>query len=83
MTSEPLPRHTPTLFNLAWSETFFWDGRALSLEEQAAGPLLAKAEMGMTAEALVKRLSQNESYQQDFNRVFPDKGLSLCLGIPD
>ncbi|HEX4829325.1 MAG TPA: cytochrome-c peroxidase, partial [Xanthobacteraceae bacterium] len=30
----PLKRHTPTLWNLAWSSPVFWDGRARSLEEQ-------------------------------------------------
>src|SRR3954454_9284097 len=29
---EPLPRRTPSLWNLAWGLTFFWDGRAPSLE---------------------------------------------------
>src|SRR5262249_39504571 len=31
-----LKRHTPTLWNLAWSSPVFWDGRARSLEEQVA-----------------------------------------------
>src|SRR5579875_3960840 len=35
----PLPRKAPTVLNAAWSSAFFWDGRAKSLEEQAAGPL--------------------------------------------
>ena len=35
----PLKRHTPTLWNLAWSSPVFWDGRARSLEEQVAGPI--------------------------------------------
>ena len=27
-------RNAPTLVNLAWASSFFWDGRAFSLEEQ-------------------------------------------------
>jgi len=77
VTQEKLPRHTPTLINLAWSETFFWDGRASNLEEQAIGPLMAKAEMGMTPQTLMERLSRDDVYQHDFNQVFPEEGLSL------
>src|SRR5204862_154427 len=31
---EPLARRAPTLFNRAYGTSFFWDGRAASLEEQ-------------------------------------------------
>ena len=43
---EPLPRRTPSLWNLAWGLTFFWDGRAPSLEAQASGPIENVREMG-------------------------------------
>lgn len=77
VTNEKLRRHTPTLINLAWSETFFWDGRAESLEEQAIGPLMAKTEMGMTPDVLLQRLSADADYQKEFNRIFPDEGIRL------
>lgn len=32
-------RNAPPLVNLAWGRTFFWDGRASTLEEQAGKPL--------------------------------------------
>lgn len=32
-------RHAMAIFNLAWQEHFFWDGRAMSLEEQALMPI--------------------------------------------
>ena len=28
-----LPRRTPTILNLAWGDTMFWDGRAGTLED--------------------------------------------------
>ncbi len=34
MSGSPLRRNTPSLWNLAWSKQYFWDGRAPSLEEQ-------------------------------------------------
>jgi len=42
-----LGRRTPTLVNLAWSESMFWDGRVDTLEEQALGPIQAPAEMNL------------------------------------
>src|SRR5262245_64910488 len=32
VTGKPLARHTPTLWNVAWSPLLMWDGRASSLE---------------------------------------------------
>ena len=29
----PLPRHAPTILNMAWVAPLFWDGRAETLEE--------------------------------------------------
>jgi cytochrome c peroxidase len=40
-----LERNTPTLLNIGYARSLFWDGRASSLEEQARGPLLSPAEM--------------------------------------
>jgi cytochrome c peroxidase len=34
---EPLPRRTPSLWNLAWGLTFFWDGRARASRRRRAG----------------------------------------------
>lgn len=38
-------RHSPTIINAAYSTHFFWDGHALSLEEQCKGPLFNVREM--------------------------------------
>src|SRR4030095_5611209 len=45
-----LARHSPTVLNAAYNSSQFWDGRAASLEEQAAGPIMAAAEMNMMSE---------------------------------
>ena len=44
-----LGRKVPTLYNVAFGKTFFWDGRAGSLEEQALGPIQSPDEMNMPA----------------------------------
>ena len=49
----------------------FWDGRAASLEEQAAGPPLNPIEMAMPDKAaVVARLQENTNYQYAFKGLF-------------
>ncbi len=36
---KPLPRNTPTIWNVAFRTSLYWDGRAPSLEKQAIGAL--------------------------------------------
>jgi len=71
-------RNAPTLLNSRFSESYFWDGRAATLEEQAKQPLLNPNEMGMTDEAaLVARVSAVTEYQKSFRQVFPREGITL------
>ena len=71
-----LGRHTPTILNLAWSEVFFWDGRADSLEEQALGPIAASAEMAQPIDELVVELNGIEGYRTAFAVAFPGEGVT-------
>ena len=66
-----LARHTPTLWNLAWAGPVFWDGRARSLEEQVAGPIVAPDEMAQPMDGLVARLGADKGYARAFARAFP------------
>lgn len=64
-------RNTPTVWNAAFQARLFWDGRAVSLEEQALGPITNPVEMGMPdVAAAVQRLAESPSYQADFARAF-------------
>jgi cytochrome c peroxidase len=67
----PLARHTPTLWNLAWAGPVFWDGRARSLEEQVAGPIIAPDEMAQPMAALIARLAKDKDYLRAFAKAFP------------
>lgn len=67
----PLARHAPTLWNLAWARNVFWDGRARSLEEQVAGPIIAPDEMAQPMDRLVARLAADRDYQRAFAKAFP------------
>lgn len=71
-----LDRHSPTIINAAWGKTYFWDGRAASLEEQAAGPIESNVEMNLPMHVAVDRLAQVPSYQTWFKRVFGPSGIT-------
>lgn len=73
---KPLGRKSPTAINHAWGASFFWDGRADSLEAQARGPIEAPVEMDLPMPVAVKRLSAIEGYKQAFTRAFPKDGLT-------
>jgi cytochrome c peroxidase len=66
-----LVRHTPSLWNVAWSPLLFWDGRAPSLEAQVRFPVEHPDEMGDSLENAVLRLSRHESYERAFAAAFP------------
>src|ERR1700720_1995033 len=51
-------RNAPTILNALYNKTQFWDGRAKTLEEQAALPIVNPSEMGQpNLEAAVKGIA--------------------------
>lgn len=70
---EPLPRRTPSLWNLAWGLTFFWDGRASSLEAQVSGPIENPREMGGDIAKATARLRTDPDMVARFARAFPER----------
>ena len=66
-----LGRRTPTILNLAWSDSLFWDGRADSLEQQALGPVQAAGEMNLPLDQLDAKLRGIEGYRQLFAAAYP------------
>jgi cytochrome c peroxidase len=70
-------RSAPTVWNSAFNKVQFWDGRAASLEEQAAGPVTNPIEMGMKSwDDVVERLKSIEGYQQAFEQAFGKDSIS-------
>ncbi len=63
-------RQAPTIFNAAFNQFQFWDGRAGSLEEQATGPIQNPIEMAETPDHLVAKLKEVTGYQRQFLDVF-------------
>ncbi len=73
---QTLTRHTPHLYNLAWSVIFLWDGRANSLEEQALEPIASEEEMNLPIDELVNKLQEVPQYRQMFEEAFPESGIN-------
>jgi cytochrome c peroxidase len=68
-------RQAPTVINRLFSTRQFWDGRAVSLEEQALGPVQNPVEMAMPSmEVVIERLTRDPSYVADFKAAFPPDG---------
>ncbi|HEU0124628.1 MAG TPA: cytochrome c peroxidase [Bryobacteraceae bacterium] len=63
-------RNAPTIFNSAYSPLQFWDGRAASLEDQAAGPIANPIEMDMPHTDCVTRVQEDPEYQALFAKAF-------------
>ena len=63
-------RNSPVAFNRIISTAQFWDGRALTLEEQAIGPIENPVEMGHTHDACVAFIMSNDTYRAQFLKIF-------------
>jgi len=77
-------RNAPTVLNALYNKTQFWDGRAKTLEEQAALPIVNPNEMGQPSlEAAAARIAAIGDYQQAFQRVFgrPPNGPDLLRAL--
>lgn len=66
-----LPRSAPTLWNVGFLNSFFWDGRASTLEEQMEGPLYDAHEMGSNPALLLQTLNGIPAYRDLFAQAFP------------
>src|SRR6516164_3496676 len=64
-------RNSPTILNALYNVAQFWDGRAKTLEEQAALPITNPSEMGQPSlDAAVAQIAAVPEYEQSFRRVF-------------
>ncbi|TNE80008.1 MAG: cytochrome-c peroxidase [Bacteroidetes bacterium] len=74
-----LLRHSPALFNLAWTEGTFWDGGAKNLESQVFGPITHPDEMGMDLTKLTERLQADEEYRKLFKKAWGTDSITTVL----
>ena len=66
-------RNVPTVFNRGFGESFAWDGKATTLEEQVLTPITNANELGNTVEAVLAMLSSNKDYVASFKAAFGEK----------
>lgn len=70
-TGVDLARNTLSLWNVAYAQNLFWDGREPSLENQVTFPLTHPDEMGVTdTGAMVLELQAIPEYAERFEAVF-------------
>ena len=77
-------RNAPTILNALYNKKQFWDGRAKTLEEQAALPITNPSEMGQPSlDAAVAKIAAIPEYQEAFQKVFGQvpNGLDLVRAI--
>lgn len=73
-----LTRHSPVIWNVGYLTTFYWDGRADSLEAQATAAW-AGGNMGVGKEKLdakAKEIAKIAGYKKQFAEVFPKEGVT-------
>lgn len=68
----PLPRHTPTLWNIGYAGKLFADGRAESLEAQSLMPITQPEEMGRAPGTAIDGIRHDPNYRRLFAEAFPE-----------
>jgi cytochrome c peroxidase len=70
-------RNAPTLLNVAYQPFQFWDGRALTLEDQAASPMINPVEMNQAHKVSVSKLRRDPVYHSMFRAAFGTEDVTL------
>ena len=65
--------NAPTVYNAVYNFVQFWDGRAKTLADQAAGPPLNPVEMASPSfDAIIAKLEADKPFAKAFAKVYPD-----------
>ena len=71
------PINAPTVLNSSMNVAQFWDGRARSLQDQAAGPIANPGEMAFSHELAVDVIASIPRYVSDFTTVFGTEAVTI------
>ncbi len=63
-------RNSPPIMNLAWNNSFMWDGGILDLDLLPIAPITNHVEMGETMENVLSKLNNNATYRSQFQDAF-------------
>lgn len=66
----PSPRNAPTLINAIYADRYFYDMRAVSLEDQIAHVIGNIQEFNTSLEEIAKKLNTIDHYRMAFNKTF-------------
>jgi cytochrome c peroxidase len=65
--------NAPTVYNAVYNFVQFWDGRAVTLADQAAGPPLNPVEMASESfDQIIAKLNADRKFAAAFKKVYPD-----------
>ena len=64
-------RNSPPIQNLAFQDTFMWDGAAEHLDTQPIIPITSAIEMNGSFTAIIERLKADPTYPKLFQQAFP------------
>jgi cytochrome c peroxidase len=66
-------RNAPSLLNVAYASTLFWDGRRTSVEEQVADPFTNAREHGLAdQQELIARVLRSRDYRSLLAQAYPE-----------
>jgi cytochrome c peroxidase len=71
------PINSPTVLNSSLNVAQFWDGRALTLKDQAAGPIANPGEMASTHDLAVDVLKSIPGYVAEFKATFGNETVDI------
>ncbi len=73
----------PTVYNSRYNFVQFWDGRAETLEEQAAGPVHNPIEMNSSWSEVISKLRKDPDLVERFDAIFEDglTGANIATSI--
>jgi cytochrome c peroxidase len=71
------PINSPTVLNSSLNVAQFWDGRALTLKDQAGGPIANPGEMASTHDLAVDILKSIPGYVTEFKTVFGNDKIDI------
>jgi cytochrome c peroxidase len=69
-------RNAPSLFNLAWQNSFMWDGAINHLDMQALAPITSPTEMGDSLLNVISKLESSIKYRSLFYEAYGDSTIT-------
>ncbi|HYG84645.1 MAG TPA: cytochrome-c peroxidase [Azospirillum sp.] len=72
------PINAPTVLNASLNVAQFWDGRAMTLQDQAGGPIANPGEMASTHTLAVEVLRSIPGYVAEFKKVFGNDTITIA-----